>query len=95
MKTTNGKLKNVTSGVLHTSMTDIHAFYEVYLGMERIFTHQLPKTFDALLPILNRKLDDAWFIPQWNKDEVWQNEPIEIPDLTKEEKDEFWKNYNG
>ena len=31
MKTTNGKLRNITSGILHTKVQDVYSFFEEYL----------------------------------------------------------------
>ena len=93
MKTTNGKLRNVTSGILHTEIRDVYMFYEEYLGETGIMTHQLPSAGRALQFILKRKLDKEWFTKEWKKDKEWQNKSIEIPDLTQEEKTEFWKEY--
>lgn len=93
MKTTNGKLRNVTSGILHTEIGDVYKFYEQYLGAEGIMTHQLPSAGKALDSILKRKLTDEWFTKEWIQDKEWLAKEVEIADLTQEEKDEFWKEY--
>jgi len=93
MKTTNGKLRNITSGVLHTGIGDVYVFLEDYLDAKGIMTHQLPSACRALEPILKKKLPENWFTKEWIKDELWQNTEVEVPDLTAEEKNEFWKEY--
>ena len=93
MKTTNGKLRNITSGILHTGIGDIYVFLEEYLDEKGIMTHQLPSACQALVNILKRKLPEEWFTEEWIKDRDWQVQEVEISDLTQEEKDEFWKEY--
>lgn len=93
MKTTNGKLRNITSGILHTGIGEVYNFFESYLGMDGIMTHQLPSACKALQPILKNKLSKDWFTNEWIKDQNWQNTETEVPDLTAEEKQEFWKEY--
>lgn len=89
MKTTKGKLRNVTTGILHTSMDDVYKFFEEYLGSDGIMTHHIPSAQDALLPILKTKLTEEWFDHSWLKENL--DETIELPELTADEKETFWK----
>jgi len=93
MNTTNGKLRNVTSKILHTEIGDVYKFYEEYLGEDGIMTHQLTSASKSLDSILKRKLSDEWFTKEWIQDKDWLSKETEIEDLTQEEKAEFWKNY--
>lgn len=92
MKTTKGKLRNVTSGILHTEVGDVYKFYEEYIGEKGIMTHHIPSAFKALQPILKTKLSEEWFNEEWIKEGL--NEPVEVADLTAEEKAEYWKQFN-
>ena len=91
MKTTKGKLRNITSSILHTSIVDVYLFLEEYTEFAGVMTHQLPSAMRALIPILQKKLPDEWFTEDWIKTGL--DEPVEIPDLTEQEKKEFWLNY--
>lgn len=91
MKTTKGKLRNVTSGRLHTDIGHVYEFYNEYTGADGIMTHHLPSAFQALLPILKGKLSDEWFTDEWIKTGL--DEPVEVPEMTQEERDSFWKSF--
>lgn len=91
MITTKGQLRNMTTGILHTSIGDVYVFLEKYLGAKGIMTHQLPSACKALLPFLKTKLPDEWFTDEWQKENL--NEPAEVADLTEDEKKLFWESY--
>jgi hypothetical protein len=91
MKTTVGKLRNITTGILHTNIGDVYKFIEDYTGEQGIMTHQLPSACEALTPILKRKLIKRWFEPVWQKE--FLDDEVEVPDMTEEEKQEYWKSY--
>jgi len=91
MKTAKGKLRNITTGILHTNIGDVYLFLEEYLDVKGVMTHQLPSACRALNPILKKKLSKDWFTKEWQKNGL--NEPIELPNLTKQEKILFWKKY--
>lgn len=91
METTKGKLRNMTTGILHTNIGDVYEFLEKYLGAEGIMTHQIPSACRALEPFLKAKLSEEWFTKVWEKDGL--DEPAQITDLTQEEKKIFWESY--
>lgn len=91
MQTTKGKLRNITTGILHTNIDDVYSFIEDYTGEEGIMTHHLPSAAQALNPILRTKLPEEWFTNEWIKEGL--DEPIELTDLTKEEKEQFWESF--
>lgn len=93
MKTTKGKLRNITSGILHTEIGDVYLFFEEYIGMKGIMTHQLGSACKAIEPILRTKFGKMWFTDEWIKDGL--NVMVEVPDLTAEEKELFWKHYHA
>jgi len=92
MITTKGELRNMTTGILHTNITDVYKFCEDYLGAEGIMTHQLPGACKAVLPILKTKLPDEWFIKEWIKEGL--DQVVELADLTEDEKKLFWQDYS-
>jgi len=91
MKTTKGKLRNITSSILHTEIGDVYKFFEEYLSADGIMTHHLPSACRAIIPILRDKLTDEWFTNEWIKEGL--DEVVEIPDLTDDEKDIFWESF--
>lgn len=93
MKTTTGKLRNITTGILHTEIGDVYKFFDEYLDMDGIMTRQLPSALRALEPILKNKFPDKpeWFTKEWIKTGL--NDSIDLPELTLEEKGIFWDNY--
>jgi hypothetical protein len=91
MKTTVGKLRNITTGILHTAIGDVYEFLEEYLDAKGIMTHQLPSACRALEPILKSKLPETWFVKEWVK--AGLDVEAECPDLTEDEKKVFWESY--
>ncbi len=91
MKTTKGKLRNITTGILHTDIGGVYTFLEEYLGEKGIMTHQLPSACRALEPILKTKLSEEWFTDEWIKEGL--DEEIEVEDMTDFERGEFWADY--
>lgn len=91
MKTTKGKLRNITTGILHTDITDVYVFLDEYLDMGGAMTHQIPSAFRALEPILKKKLPEEWFTNEWIKTGL--DEVVEITDLSPEELKTFWEQY--
>jgi hypothetical protein len=88
MKTTVGKLRNITTGILHTEMGDVYRFLEEYLNASGIM---LPSACRALGPILRRRGPESWFDKAWQKTGL--DDEVEIADVTEEEKKEFWIAY--
>ena len=88
MKTTKGKLRNITTGILHTKMSDVYDFFEEYTGEEGIMTHLLPSAKLALMPVLRARLTEDWFNKEWVKTGL--DEEVEISEMNEEEKKSFW-----
>jgi len=91
MKTTKGKLRNMTTGILHTEIGHVYEFIEEYTGEKGVMTHQIPSACRALEPILKTKLTAEWFTNIWDKEGL--EIEVECPDMTEDEKQEFWKSY--
>src|SRR5690606_34745779 len=92
MKTTVGKLRNITTGRLHTDIGQVYTFIEDYTGEKGIMTHHLPSACPALQEILKRKLDSSWFDGEWQREGL--DTEVDVPDLTEEERKEFWERFN-
>lgn len=91
MKTTVGKLRNITTGILHTSIGDVYEFLEQYTGAEGIMTHQIPSACRALEPIIKNKLPESWFVKEWIK--VGLEAETDCPDMSENERKQFWESY--
>ena len=55
------RLRNLTTGRLHTKIEDIYADIEHLTGEEGVMTHQLPNACRALEPYLREKVTDSRF----------------------------------
>lgn len=54
----NKRLRNLTTGYLHTSLGDIYQDIEFFIGEAGIMTHQLPNASEALMPFLKDIIED-------------------------------------
>ena len=89
MKIETQRLRNLTTGVLHTKMEDIYIDIENITGMEGVMTHMLPRAVEALKPhFKNHIKDESFFNDKHDPSLVGE---VEIPVLTKEEKVNFFK----
>lgn len=52
------RLRNLTTGRLHTDITFIYQDLEFITGMEGIMTHMLPNVMTAVMPWLKEKVTD-------------------------------------
>lgn len=87
------RLRNLTTGRLHTQMADIYQDIEYLTGEPGVMTHMLPDATKALLPYLRTKAPDA---------RLWDGEydpthdgEIDIPPMNGEEQAEFWARFGG
>ncbi len=87
------RLRNLTTGRLHTKMADIYQDIEYLTGEPGVMTHMLPDATKALLPYLRTKAPDA---------RLWDGEydpthdgEIDIPPMNGEEQAEFWARFGG
>ena len=60
MTITNQRLRNLTTGIIHTNVIDIHTDLAAFTGIEAM-THQLPALIDAIAPYLKSKLTEPKF----------------------------------
>ena len=55
------RLRNMTTGKLHTEMRCIYQDLEFITGENGLMTHMLPRVMDAVRPWLKSKVDDERF----------------------------------
>ena len=87
------RLRNLTTGRLHTTMADIYRDIECITGERGVFTHMLGDATKALLPYLREKAPDA---------RLWDGEydpshvgEIDIPPMNSDEQAAFWVRFGG
>ena len=78
------RLRNLTTGRLHTKMEDIYADIERLTGEEGVMTHMLPNACRALKPYLREKAPD---------ERLWRDEydtthtgEIDVPPMDESER---------
>ena len=84
------RLRNLTTFVLHTTLSDIYEDIEWLTGSEGIMTHQLPNAVYALRPYLEKHLDGRFFDDQFDTSHTGV---VVIPQMDAAEKKEFWERY--
>lgn len=92
MRTTKGALRNITTGRLHTDIGQVYKFIEEYTSEKGIMTHHIPSACPVIQEILKRHLSVEWFTDEWIKTGL--DEIVEIPDMTEDERMEFWDEFN-
>lgn len=85
------RLRNLTTGRLHTSMGDIYQDIEYLTGEKGIMTHMLPNACRALEPYLREKVPETKF---W-EDEYDINHigEVDVPPMDEDERKAFWERY--
>lgn len=93
------RLRNLTTGILHTKIDDIYEDIEFLTGEKGIMTHILPRACKVLLPFLQKQVKkianttDCEVICSKTYDPNHHGE-IEIRPLNDDEKKIFWENYS-
>ena len=90
---TNQRIRNLSTGRLHTKMSDIYEDIEYIVGESGIMTHMLPTAREALLPWLRTQVPDARF---WEDvyDPQHDGETALSP-MTLDEQKQFWYLYES
>lgn len=85
------RLRNLTTGRLHTEIGCVYQDIEMLTGEEGVMTHTLSRACRALEPYLREKVPDPRF---WEDvyDPTHVGE-IEVPPMDAAAKAEFWKLY--
>ena len=87
------RVRNLTTGRLHTDIGCVYQDIEYLVGAEGIFTHMLPNASRALEPFLRKRITDPRF---WeDKYDTTHAGEIEVAPLTEEEQKEFWQSYGA
>lgn len=81
-------LRNLTTGILHTTMKDVYTGIEQITGTGGLMTHQLPGAREAMLPFLRENLPPRFFNNTWDKEHVGT---IEMPVMNDHETAIFWR----
>lgn len=90
---TNQRLRNLTTGKLHTKMEDIYEDVEYITGEKGVMTHMLPNAFRAMQDWLREKVTDARF---WDDAyDVTHTGETDLQPMTDDERDAFWKRYGA
>lgn len=85
------RLRNLTTGRLHTKMEDIYADIEILTGERGVMTHMLPNACRAAGQYLREKAPDARL---WDGlYDVTHVGEIDIPPMNTEEVGAFWRRY--
>lgn len=80
------RLRNLTTGKLHTQMEHIYEDIGALAGIEGVMTHQLPNAVEAMKPWLRKVVADPRF---WDGAfDTSHTGEIEIPVMTQQERDE-------
>ena len=90
------RVRNLTTGRLHTSMDDIYKDIEFLTGEEGIMTHMLPRARDAMMPILGERLktvenSERFFDDKYDITHIGE---VNLPTFTEDERKIFWENYS-
>jgi hypothetical protein len=87
------RLRNLTTGRLHTKMDDIYQDIEWLVGESGIMTHMLPRAVRALEPFLKEQCPDEKF---WlDEYDTTHTGTIDINPLSAEQRGEFRRAYGA
>ena len=87
------RLRNLTTGRLHTKMSDIYEDIEIMVGEKGIMTHMLPRACKAM---------NKWLKASYPDPELWDGEYrpnhdglVELKVMTDGEKKVFWNTFEN
>jgi len=87
------RLRNLTTGILHTEIGHIYEDIELLTGEKGIMTHMLPNAMRAMELILRARLkDDRFFHKTWDKEHKGE---VDMQPFAAHEKAVFWDNYRA
>jgi hypothetical protein len=79
------RLRNLTTGRLHTEMSHIYEDLGWITGEQGLMTHMLPRVMDAVEPWLKESVTDPRF---------WDGE-YELPEPTKDERSVMFQRFKA
>ena len=87
------RLRNLTTGKLHTEMGHIYEDLELITGMDGLMTHMLPRAMRAIAPWLKEKVKDSqYWDDEYNPDATGE---YRLPKATLEERAQFLYAYKS
>ena len=87
------RVRNLTTGILHTQMSDIFEDIEAITGEKGIMTHQLGNANKALWPYLIKVVPDERF---WNeKHDTEHTGEVDVPAMNAEQRAEFFERFGA
>lgn len=87
------RLRNLTTGRLHTCIDHVYQDIEALTGEPGIFTHMLPNACRALQPYLKEVAPDQRL---WeDKYDATHTGEVDVPPMNKEQAAAFWQRYGA
>ena len=87
------RLRNLTTGLLHTEMKHIYEDLGVIIGDSNLMVHMLPRAMRAVEPWLRKKVKDERF---WdNKFDQTHEGEFDLPESTGKDRAEIYKRYKA
>ena len=85
------RLRNLTTGILHTDIDCVYQDLEFLTGEKGLMTHMLPRAMKAVEPWLKEQVTDARF---WDGEfDTEHKGEIEIAEPTKEDRTLFFERF--
>jgi len=86
------RLRNLTTGMLHTEITHVYEDIETITGLPGLRTHQIPNAIIALKPWLLENVTDPRF---WDdRFDITHVGDIELPEMTGDERDALLERFD-
>lgn len=87
------RLRNLTTGRLHTKMKDIYEDIALITGEDGVMTHQLPNACRALEPYLREKVTEARFFD--GEYDATHTGEIDVPPMDEDAKKAMQERYGA
>jgi len=85
------RLRNLTTGRLHTDIGHVYQDIEYFTGETGVMTHMLPNANRALKPYLEQKVSNPRFYDgEYDPSHIGE---IDIEPMDETEKGKFWERY--
>ncbi len=85
------RLRNLTTGKLHTEMEHIYEDLEMITGEDGLMTHMLPRAMKAIEPWLRERVKEERF---WNDEfDTMHTGDYDLPTPTKEDREIFFERF--
>jgi len=87
------RLRNLTTGRLHTEMGHIYKDIELITGEKGLMTHMLPRVLDAIKPWLQENVKDDRF---WDGEfDQTHTGDFDLPAPTAQDRKEFFERFSA